>query len=57
MPRARRLLPKKQLTIAEHILLDTMLRQEGASVKDAWRRISADRLAKKVQPLHISNVQ
>ena len=56
MPRAQCLLPKKQLTIAEQVLLDTMLRQEGACVKDAWQRISADRLAKKVQPLHISNV-
>jgi biotin operon repressor len=49
-------LPKKQLTIPEQMLLDKMLRQEGASVNDAWKRLSADRLAKKIQPLHISNV-
>ena len=56
MPRAPPVPPTKHLTTSEQITVDTMLRQEKASVKDAWKRICADRVAKKIQPVHISNV-
>jgi hypothetical protein len=56
MPRAPPALASKHLTTEEQIIVDTMLRQEGASVNDIWLRLSADRRADKVKPLHISSV-
>ena len=56
MPRAAPAPSGKHMTIAEQVTVDTMLRQEKATIKDAWKRISADRKAQKIQPLHISNV-
>ena len=44
------------MTVAEQVTVDTMLRQEHATVKDAWLRISADRKVQRIRPLHISNV-
>ena len=44
------------MTVAEQVTVDTMLRQEKASIKEVWLRISADRTKKGIQPLHISNV-
>lgn len=44
------------MTVGEQVTVDTMLRQEKASVKEDWRRMSADRRAQRIQPLHISNI-
>ena len=56
MPRSARASPGKHMTVAEQVTVDTMLRQEHATVKDAWLRISADRKVQRIRPLHISNV-
>ena len=56
MPRSARPSPGKHMTVAEQVTVDTMLRQEKATVNEAWLRISADRRVQRIRPLHISNI-